>query len=598
MNENQVTNLKSGRLYFLLFLLVVVASSVAFLFLFDFRKFNSKNVPQKIWGEDYFQFVLALDLDGNGLDISKLGMGLGSSIAFFDLDNDQFAERTAWIVGNDGLLAMDQNGNGEIDNQSELFGNSKKYFDGFGKLQDLDPNNDGVIDKDDELYSKLLIWVDSNQDGVSSANELHPLHDMGITEIRYANPDAVNIYQNESFINLSSTFVRDGKELQIKHIWLKNSAIETKYRKKVNLNVKTLFLPSLRGFGELRDLHVAMSEDESLLNLVQNFVVPWSIEKFQDPQDLDRQIKNIMFRWAGVDNVKDGSRGKFVNAQELTFMERFTGRSYGVNAGGGSNQPISDTQGKMVHDSFVMVYGAMKAQLIAQNGMSSFFEPPLIYSLDRGELNKANISQSGVDHFAEAAAKVPDNKREGYWVGVADFLLFVKPKATFTHQEIDMLDKAISSTLIGSNWEKIAMKAHEKHFGKMTSIGDAYDNYLVTSEGDDEVYGNDGNDTIMGMTGDDLLSGGSGNDVYEFSRGHGNDVIKETSGNEDVIRLTGNDIDRSSIKFEKQPYDLIIHYADKDTVRISNYFADEGSKIEFIEFPDHSRQNLNLLISE
>jgi len=143
---------------------------------------------------------------------------------------------------------------------------------------------------------------------------------------------------------------------------------------------------------------------------------------------------------------------------------------------------------------------------------------------------------------------VLDDKRESYWVGVADFLLFVKPKALFTKLETEMLDKAISSTLTGSNWEKIAGTAHKKHFGKLTGVGSAMDDYLVTSEGDDEIYGNDGNDTLIGMTGDDMLSGGSGNDIYKFSNGDGNDVIKETSGEEDVISFEGNDIESNSIK--------------------------------------------------
>jgi len=37
------------------------------------------------------------------------------------MDNDGFAERTAWATGGDGLLALDKNGNGKIDNQGEIF---------------------------------------------------------------------------------------------------------------------------------------------------------------------------------------------------------------------------------------------------------------------------------------------------------------------------------------------------------------------------------------------------------------------------------------------------------------------------------------------
>jgi len=47
-----------------------------------------------------------------------------------------------------------------------------------------------------------------------------------------------------------------------------------------------------------------------------------------------------------------------------------------------------------------------------------------------------------------------------------------------------------------------------------------------------------------------------------------------------------------------QESDLIIHYTDKDAVRVSNYFTDEGNKVEFIEFPDHSRQKLSGFLPE
>ena len=40
----------------------------------------------------------------------------------FDLDGDQFAEWTGWVAPDDGLLACDLNGNGRIDDVSELSG--------------------------------------------------------------------------------------------------------------------------------------------------------------------------------------------------------------------------------------------------------------------------------------------------------------------------------------------------------------------------------------------------------------------------------------------------------------------------------------------
>lgn len=65
---------------------------------------------------------LSDDLNGNGAHASRLGYGGGTmSSTYFDMDNDGFAERTAWASSGDGLLVMDKNGNGKIDNQSAIW---------------------------------------------------------------------------------------------------------------------------------------------------------------------------------------------------------------------------------------------------------------------------------------------------------------------------------------------------------------------------------------------------------------------------------------------------------------------------------------------
>ncbi len=78
---------------------------------------------------------LILDLDGNGAHTTKLGWVEGQSSTYFDMDNDGFAERTAWVAAGDGMLVIDKNGNGKIDNQNELFGNNATYADGFANLK-------------------------------------------------------------------------------------------------------------------------------------------------------------------------------------------------------------------------------------------------------------------------------------------------------------------------------------------------------------------------------------------------------------------------------------------------------------------------------
>jgi len=60
---------------------------------------------------------LALDLDGDGIETAGT-----CDMILFDHDGDLNRNATGWVKGDDGFLVLDRNGNGKIDNGSELFG--------------------------------------------------------------------------------------------------------------------------------------------------------------------------------------------------------------------------------------------------------------------------------------------------------------------------------------------------------------------------------------------------------------------------------------------------------------------------------------------
>jgi hypothetical protein len=55
-------------------------------------------------------------------------------------------------------------------------------------------NGNGVIDPGDQVFSKLLVWIDSNHDGISQPEELYSLRDVGIYGIGLA-------YKNEPYVD-------------------------------------------------------------------------------------------------------------------------------------------------------------------------------------------------------------------------------------------------------------------------------------------------------------------------------------------------------------------------------------------------------------
>ncbi|NBB48494.1 VWA domain-containing protein, partial [Rhizobium sp. CRIBSB] len=123
---------------------------------------------------------IILDLDKNGFAFSSIDNGVT-----FDIDADGKADQIAW-TSDDGILAYDANGNGTIDDGSEIFTpdfNGGKFASGVAALASLDSNGDGKIDASDEAFSKLQVWMDADNDGVSDQGELSSLSANGVASI-------------------------------------------------------------------------------------------------------------------------------------------------------------------------------------------------------------------------------------------------------------------------------------------------------------------------------------------------------------------------------------------------------------------------------
>lgn len=76
---------------------------------------------------------------------------------FFDLDSDGKEEEISFAGKDSGFLAWDKNGDGKINDGSELFGT--KSGDGFKDLAEYDEDGNGWIDENDSIYSRLKVWT-------------------------------------------------------------------------------------------------------------------------------------------------------------------------------------------------------------------------------------------------------------------------------------------------------------------------------------------------------------------------------------------------------------------------------------------------------
>lgn len=86
----------------------------------------------------------------------------------FDLDSDGKQEQINFTTPGSGFLALDQNGDGKINNGSELFGPSTG--NGYSELAKYDSDGNGWIDENDGVYRQLKVWTKdtAGQDKLSS----------------------------------------------------------------------------------------------------------------------------------------------------------------------------------------------------------------------------------------------------------------------------------------------------------------------------------------------------------------------------------------------------------------------------------------------
>lgn len=245
---------------------------------------------------------LVLDLDGDGVEFNSLD----ASNAYFDLNGDGFATRTSWLNGDDAFLVLDRNGDGLVNDITELFGSPERT--GYEELSELDSNVDGHIDSSDVIFTELKIWQDVNGDGVSQSGELASLANVGIASVDLNYENIELQIGLDAQITRQSTFTwQDGSQGLLAEttgiaadVLLASDPTYTQFIDNVVLDPAVLAVGNIKGYGQMPDLHIAMSLNVELKDYILSVIGAPTAES------LSNNFDQILAKWAGVEAISIG----------------------------------------------------------------------------------------------------------------------------------------------------------------------------------------------------------------------------------------------------------------------------------------------------
>jgi hypothetical protein len=130
----------------------------------------------------------------------------------FDLRGRGVVEKWPWLQPDAALLVWDPHHEGHIKSGRQLFGSATFQLvnsDGFKALQWLDDNQDGQISGDE--LTGLCAWFDRNGNGVSDPGEVVPLSELGVVSISVRGA----LSQGPYLVNPTGITLKDGTRLPL-----------------------------------------------------------------------------------------------------------------------------------------------------------------------------------------------------------------------------------------------------------------------------------------------------------------------------------------------------------------------------------------------
>lgn len=537
---------------------------------------------------------LIIDFGTEGIELKALEHGVN-----FDLDNNGFAEKTAWIGTEDAFLALDRNGNGKIDNGGELFGDQvilkdgSKSVSGFEALKELDDNGDGMIDSDDADFDRLLVWTDKNHNGKSETEELTGLNEAGIKSVSLDFSET-SIVDDETGTRIAETadvtIEKAGKETvtQISEFWFPVNPSDTTQGDVVTA-------------GNVPDIMEAARDDES--GILYEYLKEFST--LNDISEKRYYLKKILYFITDAGDIDPDSRGGNIDARDLKVIEQFMGHDFigvdgtnpNVNAAAILKEIYAGIENR--YYNILNMYGALGAyqeciyEYEDENGCKKLDLLFLNYIVDSkiedGEDVDTLLYDIGVYLYCFDMTNGTDylgDFEERYSAVSTHYADIIKScKSGITYIGTDSSDYYNGT---GQHNFMFGLEGNDSLSGSdgndCINGGDG-DDMISGGAGNDDLSGKEGNDTLDGGAGNDILKGGMGDDTYIFSRGYGKDTVIDVDG-ENTLYFKDINVKDIRVNFADENSALVSIKGTDDTFLIRYFCMLEDFQNYMLKFED------------
>lgn len=470
---------------------------------------------------------IALDLDRNGFSFT----GVDDSNVFFDVNGDGWKHKISWIKPGDGLLVYDANGNGVVDDPSEI--SFARYAPNaqsdLERLRAFDSNNDGKLSSLDEQWGKFGAWQDANSNGVVDAGELQTLDQRGVASLSLTSDNQFAVVDGNTIRGVAQAMMTDGTTLNAADVTLAYSN-EVRIPGTTNTAERPPFSPS----GEEI---IGTDDNDLILGKTGNTIIRANAGN------------DVVFAGDGNDVIEPGAGNDVVYAgggNDIVMPGTGNDVVYGglgsdlILGGGGDNALLGEGGNDVVfagNGNDVVDGGAGNDALYAGGGDDTVSGGSGNDAMFGAEGDDSLTGNAGHDRLDGGSGNDLLDGGEGVDTmagGAGDDTYRIDDASDAVTENANEGNDTVRASVdyrLGANVENVVLTGS----GSLTATGNALANVLTA---------NSGNSTLIGGAGDDRYVVKHLADVIQENAGEGNDVVLASVGyalsdNVEALTLTG-----------------------------------------------------------